>query len=129
MITERVSDREEFGRALATARRTRGLTQNDLATSMGVRQPTIADWENVTGATPTPLDVFRIEEALELPPGHLSKHLGYAPLPAEMKGAAPSFRAVVLDDPLLEERDKDAILGLYETLTAGRGRRAPRRRS
>ena len=103
-----------FGRALYTARRAHTLTQEQLAELVDHSQTGVAAWE-AGRAAPDPALVFKLETVLHVPAGHLSQHLGYAPLDASV---APSVESAVLADPLLDDFDRDAVLGLYRSLAA-----------
>lgn len=120
--------RAAFADALIEALNVRRKTQQALGEALGVKQPTVSGWIR-REAEPTPETVFAIERALELPPGHLSRHLGYLP-PEAVKAPPATFEAVVTGDPLLEDYVKRALIEQYRALTsrrAGRGGR-PRKR-
>ncbi len=79
--------RQAFGTAVAGALAVRDLTQRALADALGVKQPTVSAW--LSGESePASAVVFELERVLELPPGHLSRHLGY--LPPDAVGAPPA---------------------------------------
>jgi hypothetical protein len=69
--------------------------------------------------------VFKAEDVLELPPGHLSKLLGYLP-PTAVEGPSANFDELIAADPLLDDTQKRMILALYREATSrkpgGRGR-------
>jgi transcriptional regulator with XRE-family HTH domain len=99
--------RKAFATSLANAMSVRGVVQRQFATDMGVSQGSVSGW--VGGEyEPLPDVVFAIESKLDLPPGHLSRHLGYVPLDA----AVPSItlEEAVLADPDLDNRFKKALL-------------------
>ncbi len=85
----------EFGEALARAMSVRGMTHRRLGEELGVTQSAISAWKS-GAAEPSPRTVFAIERALELPPGHLSRTLGYVPISGRPAGTA-SFDEVVLE--------------------------------
>lgn len=123
MVDKPAADRRRaFGDALAHAIAVRGLTQRSLAEHLGIAQSTTAAWK-AGNAEPAPETVFEIERALELPPGHLSQHLGYMP-PGET--GRQSFEEVVADDPLLSDTMKGSILAIYREFVENR---RPKRRS
>lgn len=111
-----------FGKALSAALAARGLTQNDLADTIGNTQSAVSSW-TLGAAAPFAKVVFAAEAALRLPPGHLSEKLGYIPVKAEPPA---SVERSVLEDPLLDEHDRRVLITLYEQLVEGRAR--PRRR-
>lgn len=110
--------RRAFGQAVGGALALRDLTQRAIAETLGVKQPTISAW--LSGESePASAVVFELERALELPPGHLSRHLGYLP-PDALEAAPPTFEAVVEADPLLDEPSKRGLLAMYRELTTRR---------
>lgn len=113
--------RRAFAAALVEARNVRGFTQGELGSEVGLGQPAISAWEAGENQ-PEPEVVFAVEEALDLPPGHLSKHLGYMPPKSDGK-ATPGFEDVVMSDPLLDEQNKRAMVAMYRELTRGKKRR------
>lgn len=102
-----------FGTSLAAALRARGLTQHGLGRALGIGQSTISAWV-ADRATPSHTVVFRVEDALEVVPGSLSRHLGYLPLDA-------SQPSTVLDcieaDPALTAGQRSALRAVYVELT------------
>lgn len=111
--------RRAFGNALADAMSVRDLTQSGLGKLIGgVSQPSISAW--LSGESKPEADVvFEIERVLELPPGHLSRHLGYLPIEA-VKAPPATFEAVVMSDPLLDDPAKRGLLAMYRELTSRR---------
>lgn len=125
-----VQRRRAFGEALSRAMAVRKMSQEALGATVGVKQPTIAGY--IAGEyEPSPMNVFKFEEVLELPAGHLSKLLGYVP-PEAVGGPGATFDEIVAGDPLLDDTQKRGILALYREFTSrkpgGRGR-PPRKRS
>lgn len=107
-------DRETFGRELRAARKAKGMTQTDLANLVGVSQPAIAGYELATSA-PGVQETFALENALEVKPGALSKHLGFLPAEA-LRGGVSSVRRAIEEDPALDPADRKALLATYERL-------------
>lgn len=110
------TDKGTFGGALAAALRCRGITQRNLADLLGrTAQSSVSTWTRGDTA-PGPELVFEIERIVEVPPGHLSQHLGYVPA-----GAVPhaSVAAAIEADPLLEPVHRQALLALYREFTVG----------
>lgn len=102
-----------FGAALAGALRAHGITQHRLGRMLGIGQSTISAWV-ADRATPGHAVVFRVEEALEVPPGSLSRHLGYLPLDATQ----PSTVVDCIDaDPALTPGQRAALRAVYLELT------------
>lgn len=119
--------RKAFAAALVEARTVRGLTQTELGAEVGIGQPGVSAWEAGENQ-PEPEMVFAVERVLELPPGHLSRHLGYMPPDSDGQVTA-TFEEVVMGDPLLDEGQKRAALALYREFTASRKPSPVRRRS
>lgn len=69
----------EFGDALGKALASSPKSQSVVAGELGVSTSTMSSWK--LGQPPAlPAMVFALEGALDLPPGHLSRHLGYLPV-------------------------------------------------
>lgn len=126
MVKEPETDLSAFGDALSRALAVRGMTQKALGEALGgLSQAAVAGW--VTGLNPpsTPAMTFKIEEVLELPPGHLSRLLGYLPASA-IDAPGANFEETIAADPLLDDTQKRMILALYREATTrkpgGRGR-------
>lgn len=117
-----VTGRQKFGDALRAAMNARGVTQRDLASDLGVTQAAVSSWVNgdFERVGPVPETVFDLERRLDLPPGHLSKHLGYLPPEAAKSGVTATFESVVMDDPLLDDTQKRGVLALYREFVARR---------
>lgn len=118
--------RAAFADALVDALNVRRTTQDALGKALGVKQPTVSAWVR-REAEPPPETVFAIERELGLPPGHLSRHLGYLP-PEAVKASPATFEAVVTGDPLLEDYVKRALIDQYRALTSRGGGRGGRPR-
>lgn len=92
--------RSEYGARLFAARKNAGLTQAQLATAAGIKQPTIAELEKFgQGSTHT----TRLALALRVDPEWLANGVGAAPLP------------VALSAPTLEQA-VDVLIGALERL-------------
>lgn len=102
-----------FGTALAGALRARGTTQHGLGRSLGIGQSTISAWV-ADRAVPSQFVVFKVEAALELSPGTLSRHLGYLPVDAAVPSTVLECIAV---DPALTDGQRAALRAVYEELT------------
>lgn len=122
-----VARRRRFGEALGEAMGVRRVTQKDLGALLGgVSQPAISAW--ISGdAEPNPATVFEVERVLQLPPGGLAKILGY--LPTAAVAVTTGFEAVVMGDPLLDERSKSGLLAMYRELTGRRRSTTPKART
>jgi transcriptional regulator with XRE-family HTH domain len=86
-----------FGEALASAMAAAGVSQNELAAQMNVKQPTVSAWCNAD-AEPRYEVVFAIERALGAKPGQLSRILGY--LPMEAVRITGGVEESIRDDPM-----------------------------
>jgi transcriptional regulator with XRE-family HTH domain len=115
--------RRAFGDALREAMSVQKMRQDDLASILGVRQPTVSGWINAISPPDSSEIVFAIEKALKLRPGALSRHLGF--LPVEAVKTSTSVRAAVMDDPALSADEKSMLLAAYEAAAGGSKRRKP----
>lgn len=126
-MTRRVNEdrarRLAFGDALAMAMTNRGVTQQALAKTLGVSQPTISDWINGETEPKLPRLTFELEEVLGLRPGVLSRHLGY--VPEEAVGDPVTFEALVEGDGLLTPDEAKGFVSMYRSIISGR---RPKRR-
>lgn len=115
---------KDFGEELARAMTVRGMTHRQLGDELGGVTPSaISAWKS-GAAEPSSRTVFAIERALQLPPGHLSRHLGYLPVDGK-RSADSSVEESVLIDPLLDDVQKRGLLALYRVFIED-GRSAPR---
>lgn len=113
-----------FGRQLAAARSSAGVTQEDLAARLEVKQSTVSGWENGVNPPDEIETTFEIERILKVKPGVLSRHLGY--LPVEAVQVACSFEEAIADDPYLDEADRTTLRNVYEMAVKTRGTRRGR---
>jgi transcriptional regulator with XRE-family HTH domain len=107
------SRREAFGDALRRAMSAADLSQGDVAGRIGVRQTTVSEWIQAN-KEPRYEIVFSLEQALDLPPGALSHHLGYVPVDAVTR-----FETAVQTAPGLSATDRETLYRVYAGL-AGR---------
>lgn len=79
-------------------------------------QSAVSDWVNGTDRLP-PARLFAIERALGLPPGRLSRHLGY--VPADVQPVTTVLEALDAD-PLLGEVQRTMVRATYEAAVKGK---------
>lgn len=111
--------RKAFGEALRIAYTTAGTTQQRLATEVAghgeqgaISQPYLNDI--LKGRRePKPELAFAMEEVLGLPPGALSRTLGFVPDRALPALDVPS---AISADPLLDDRGRRSLLAAYHAL-------------
>lgn len=106
-ITLRQPDQTQFQQALERA--LIGTTQVDTAREAGIAASTISTWLSGGGANPQ--QVFAVERALDLPPGHLSRHLGYVPV-SDGRPPLDVIEAIEADEAL-NGSDQGALIFLY----------------
>jgi DNA-binding XRE family transcriptional regulator len=100
-----------FAAALKRHRHGSGYpTQARLGVALGVSWHTVGSWEKAIWA-PSPEKVFAIERILALPPGALSRHLGYLPL----VGSSASVMSAIDSDPWLDEQAKGLLTEIYRS--------------
>lgn len=116
--TDRTPQREDFVRALKWMMEERGLSQRELAAQIGRASYTpFYRWFEYR-AEPQPTEVFAIERILDVPPGTLSRHLGY--LPPEARSSAPagvSFEDAIRSDPDLNDLGRRTLRAVYAEVT------------
>ena len=119
----------QFGEELSRVLNVRRMTQDALAEAVGRKQSSVSAWLAGKSA-PESATVFKIEEILDLPAGHLSRFLGYLPT-AAVEASSATFEELVTIDPLLDETQKRMILALYREATSRRSTRRgrPKRRA
>lgn len=122
---DRMPLREDFVRALNWLLEERGLGYRELADQLGRASHTpFYRWAELK-AEPSPAEVFAIERILEIPPGTLSRHLGY--LPPEARSAAPfktTFEEALRADPDLNDQGRRILRAIYAEVT----RKQPKKR-
>jgi transcriptional regulator with XRE-family HTH domain len=90
-----------------------GLSRSELAVELGVTEAAVSYW--IAGhRLPEPDTVFAIERVLQTPPGHLSRHLGYLPVEADMEVREYSVEVAIQAAPLSGE-NKQRLLDLYRS--------------
>jgi transcriptional regulator with XRE-family HTH domain len=105
---------EAFSDALKRAREDSGLSLRALADAVEASHTVVAQWERGEHA-PRPPRIRMLEHVLQLPPGSLSRLLGY--WPAESADAPPvSVIEAVRADPRLGERDRRILTAVYREL-------------
>lgn len=123
-------DREGFGRALATARKSRHLSQAALGNLLGTNvQSAVSAWEK--GKTvPDRATVFKLEKLFDMEPGYLSSYLGYRPGPARVyeRPRTPRTPECIQNDPDLDDYERGLLMALYAEITSHRRPRARSRR-
>lgn len=92
----------------------RRITQLELGEQLGLTQSAVSSWR-VADAVPDTEMVFAVERALKLPPGHLSRHLGYYP-PAAVNKAA-TVEEAALNDTVLDEAGRRAVIAVWRELS------------
>jgi transcriptional regulator with XRE-family HTH domain len=100
-----------FGQALEGALSPR--SQAWLAKAVGRDQGAVSKWIN--GRNEPDVDtVFAIERVLAVPPGELSRHLGYVPVETS---EIVSVVAAVESDSRLDARMRRALISAYRSFT------------
>lgn len=128
------AQRKALGLAIHEAIILRGISQVELAETLQVNQSTISQWRCGKFLAP-PRAIFALEEALDLPPGHLSQYFDFMPMPSDRKSnrksKAAEIETVVLGDKELGGGEKAAVLAmvsqfrfLRRALTAAEAARA-----
>jgi transcriptional regulator with XRE-family HTH domain len=100
-----------FPAALRAERERQGLSQDALGQLVNLTGARISQYETDPAHPPAPDTVFRIEQALDLPGGRLSYHLGFVPV-----GAIPDVVTALDDDPFLNARGREAVRTVYESV-------------
>lgn len=113
-----------FGKKLKELRDKRGWSQPRLAEAAGMSRGYIGGIESgIRGRNPSRDVILRLAEALGESPYELLEAAGRLESTDKPGGKArPTFRQVVMGDPLLRKDEREMLLGLYETFTKGRRR-------
>lgn len=101
--------RQAFAAALKAEREHQNWSQAAIGMGVGVTGSLVGQWEQGRVAPPEPDVVFKLEVALGLPPGRLSRHLGYLPV------GAPELDVVaaIESDPRLDYRARALLTAAY----------------
>jgi transcriptional regulator with XRE-family HTH domain len=122
------AQREVFRRALLQAREDCGLSQRALARAIEVSPGAVWQWERETdGTIPRPDATIRLEEALGLEPGSLSRLLGYLPATLET-GTGTSVVEAAKADPRLGDSERELLIAVYRELVRQSAAKAGSRR-
>jgi transcriptional regulator with XRE-family HTH domain len=118
--------REVFRRALRQAREDCGLSQRALAKAIGVTPGAVWQWERDDGGTvPRPDATIRLEQALKLEPGQLSRLLGYLPATTEPPPTAGVVEAAKAD-PRLGDSERELLIAVYRELVRQSAAKRPK---
>lgn len=120
---EQEESRRRFGAALEQALTLRRRSQKEVGDALGTTQSSVSAWK-AGESEPSYATVFGLERYLRLPPGFLSRHLGYVPV--EAIDQAVTVEDLIMSDPLLDEAGKRAVLAVYRELTSRAGPRRGR---
>jgi transcriptional regulator with XRE-family HTH domain len=104
---------EAFREALKQAREDSGMSLRALAEAVEASHTVVAQWERGEHA-PRPPRVRMLEHVLQLPPGSLSRLLGY--WPTEATDAPVGVIEAARADPRLGERDRRILTAVYREL-------------
>lgn len=100
--------RAAFGDALREAMG--GRSNVAVGRHVGLTDDAVAKW--IRGESePPPLTVFAVEEFLGVPPGDLSRHLGFLPVAAKV-----SVLSAIDADERLTDRDRKVLRAAYRAL-------------
>lgn len=94
-----------LGRAIATVRKRRGLTQREVETLSGIPQVTLSRWEN--DAQPSLDDLARLEDALSVSRGAILREAGY------IENDPRTVAEVIDSDPTLDDRVRALVWSTY----------------
>jgi transcriptional regulator with XRE-family HTH domain len=111
--------REAFRQALRHTREQRGLTQRALSRIIGLTNSAVWQWEQGR-AIPRPEIVAKLEAALDLDPGVLSRLLGYLPITQPPDKATMDVLDALQADPRLGARERKLLATIYRELVAQR---------
>lgn len=100
--------RAAFGAALREAMG--GLSNVAVGKHVGLTADAVAKWKSGE-SEPPPLTVFAVEQLLDVPPGDLSRHLGFLPVGTEV-----SVLASIDADASLTDRDRSVLRAAYRAL-------------
>jgi transcriptional regulator with XRE-family HTH domain len=111
--------REAFRQALRHTREQRGLTQRALSRTIDLTNSAVWQWEQGK-AIPRPEIVAKLEAALDLGPGVLSRLLGYLPITEPTTKATMDVLEALQVDPKLGDRERKLLATIYRELVAQR---------
>lgn len=97
----------EMGQFVLQKRKECGHTQQQLADLLGVTQPTVSAWERGQ-SRPEPAMTMKLAAALGVQP---------ADTVDRFFGLRTEVERAIADDPLLDQKGKDAMLAVYSALT------------
>lgn len=107
-----------FARALETEMARARLNQTELAAGAGLSQGVISSWLLRKTTNPEPRGVFAVERVLGLPPGRLSRHLGFMPVEACDEPVVDVVYAIEHDSNITDDLDRKALLMHYSVVRA-----------
>lgn len=99
-----------FGALVRQEREDRDLSQREVGAWFGLSDAAVNKWE-ADRSVPAPAIVFELEQRFDLPPGYLSRTLGY--LPVEPAPPAPDVLSAIDADPTLQDHEKSIMRAVY----------------
>jgi transcriptional regulator with XRE-family HTH domain len=112
--------RRRFGRALQRARHECGLSQAQLARTLGVSQASVSQW--LLGQTsPRPDRVGELERVLRVEPDSLARLLGLTVEDGQSMAGGVSVMEAAEADPRLGDRERQILAAVYRELVRQRG--------
>lgn len=117
--------REAFVDDLYRLMEQRKISQRQLSLDLDLASHTVFNRWRHLASEPTPEQVFRIEEYLRVPPGSLSRRLGYLPLTAVKVQPTVDLGAAIDGDAVLPDWGKQILRTAHQEImgSLGRGRR------
>lgn len=98
-----------FGKAMSKARQDRDLSQAALGAMVKSNQSTVSSWERGE-SEPPPDFVFAIETACKVPPGSLSRLLGYMPI---IKDVEQDLECAIMSCPKLDVNERKLLRDIF----------------
>lgn len=125
---DRRAMRADFVRMLDSLLDQRGLSQRRFVADVGLSSHTeITRWKTLA-YEPRPETVFEIEEYFRIPPGSLSRTLGYLPVNArQLPTYDDDYEAMVEAHSVLPKWGKEILLTAYREIIGSLGRRRSNR--
>jgi transcriptional regulator with XRE-family HTH domain len=109
--------RRQFGEALRSERRGCGISQRVVGYHAGRYSGSLVGQWEAGASTPSADAVFALEEFFDLPPGGLSRHLGFAPL-GEL---GHDVSAAIEADPRLTDAWRKMLTATYRAAISESG--------
>ena len=113
--------RSEFGQRLYDTRQSKGLSQNQVAETLGITQPSYADWER-SAVSLKPEYLPKLADLFGVSVDHL---LGIKPQPRNASGPTGKLRRIFEEASVLPRYQQQRVIAIVEDMLVAQRSKVP----